>query len=217
MIAFGVPVTDVSAYERFALPAIRRVAEADSLILTRSGVSIQQAYNEMLDEAAASAELEAVVLLHQDIVIDQPDFNARLRSVLAEDEVGLVGVVGARGVSRIGWFEGTEPIGRIGALVFDDLLRLGWREPFEPYDVDAIDGSLIAFSPWAVRNLRFDMRFAESFFGYDSDISLQARACGKRVVVADLWLVHDSIGKIAERRGSWVRAAIEFDRKWGLQ
>jgi hypothetical protein len=69
---------------------------------------------------------------------------------------------------------------------------------------------------WAARNLRFDLRFERDFHGYDADISFQARALGRRVVVADLSCVHDALGKIGARRGSWVRASLELDRKWGI-
>ena len=48
---------------------------------------------------------------------------------------------------------------------------------------------MIVLSPWAVRNLSFDERISGRH-GYDVDICLQARAAGKRVVTADLRVIH---------------------------
>ena len=44
-------------------------------------------------------------------------------------------------------------------------------------------------SAWAVRNLRFDEALAGRH-GYDVDICMQAAAAGRRVVTADLRVVH---------------------------
>jgi hypothetical protein len=63
-------------------------------------------YNSMLDELAAREDLEAVVFLHQDLVIEDDDFVAKLRRRLADPEIALVGNAGGRGVGSIAWWEG---------------------------------------------------------------------------------------------------------------
>ena len=213
MIAFGTATASQATYRARALPGIRRAAEADSLILAPHGHgSLQAAYNGILEEAAAHPALEALVLLHEDVEIVDPDFTSKLRRRIAEPDVAVVGVVGARGVRSLAWWEGDC----FGGVAAPELIRSG-RIDFPgdtPQDVDVVDGLLMALSPWAVRELRFDEAFGEDFHGYDVDFCFQARALGRRVVVDQLAVVHHA--KWAPRYGeSWVRAAVALKRKWG--
>ena len=80
MIAFGVAVASEEKLERWALPGIERVVEPDSRLIVRRGFdSIQEPYNEIMDEAGRYADLEALVLLHEDVEITDPRFCAQLR------------------------------------------------------------------------------------------------------------------------------------------
>ena len=56
-------------------------------------------------------------------------------------------------------------------------------------EVDNLDGFLIGLTPWAIQNLRFDESLGKSH-GYDADLCLQAREAGRKVVTADLKVVH---------------------------
>jgi hypothetical protein len=214
LIAYGTAVTDEAMYERFALAGITAVAEPGSAMMRRQGMPLQRAYNEMLAEAAAAPDLEAVVLPHQDLRIEEPDFNQRLRAALEDPSVALVGAVGGRGVQSLGWDDDAEMVGTMGGWVHGEVTYFR-SEGFDGVlDVDVLDGTLLIFSAWAARNLRFDLLFERDFHAYDADICFQALALGRRVVVADLWSVHCGFGTIAPRRGSWVRASLELDRKW---
>ena len=83
MIAFGCATTDEGEFRAYAAPAIERVAEADSLLMRRHGYeSIHEPYNEMLDQAAQRDDLEAVVLLHQDLSIDDERFLEKVLSLI---------------------------------------------------------------------------------------------------------------------------------------
>lgn len=213
MIAFGTAVVSEAEYRAWAVPSIRRVAEADSLILAPRGHgALQTAYNRVLDEAGAHEDLEALVLLHEDVEIVDPAFLSKLRRRIAETDVAVVGVVGAQGVRSLAWWEGDC----FGAVAAPALHRPG-RIRFpggSTQDVDVVDGLLLALSPWAVRHLRFDEAFARDFHGYDVDLCFQARALGRRVVVDDLAVVHHATW--APRYGEqWVRAAVALKRKWG--
>jgi hypothetical protein len=201
-------------YERFALAGITAVAEPGSVVMRRQGMSLQRAYNEMLEEAAAAADLEAIVLPHQDLRIEETSFNRRLRAVLEDPSIALVGAVGGRGVQSLGWDDDAEMVGTMGGWVHGEVTRFRSEGLDGPLDVDVLDGTLLIFSAWAARNLRFDLRFERDFHAYDVDMCFQALTLGRRVVVADLWSVHCGFGTIAPRRGSWVRASLELDRKW---
>ena len=57
----------------------------------------------------------------------------------------------------------------------------GGRPPCAPIgEVDSVYGLLLALSPWAVRNLRFDESLGPRY-GHDFDLCAQARAAGRKV------------------------------------
>jgi hypothetical protein len=208
VIAFGTAVTDGAAYATMALPGIERAAEADSLVLTREGHgSIQRACNELLEEAAERSDLEALILLHQDLELRDDTLLARLRPLLADPRVGLLGLAGGRGLRSLAWWE-SDLYG--AAYVPAQSTRFS-RGSFE---VDVVDGVLLVLAPWAVRMLRFDEAFAADFHGYDVDIALQVRSVGGRVIATDVEYFHHWLKDPAEDRASWVRNAVRLQRKW---
>jgi hypothetical protein len=171
--------------------------------------SIHEAYNEALDHFAQADDLEALVLLHEDVELLDRDFCARVRTALAEPGVAIVGAVGARGVRTLAWWEG-EIAGR--AHETRGVVDGG----FADRDVDALDGLLLVLSPWAVRNLRCDTRTFTGFHAYDADLCFQARAAGRRVVVAELNLFHHTKGGYGDA-DAFAAADAAFRRKWELQ
>ncbi|MBW3607886.1 MAG: methyltransferase domain-containing protein [Actinobacteria bacterium] len=203
MIAFATCVGSEQTYRRHALAGLRLAAEPDSVVAeTSTDCSIFAAYNEVLDALAELADLEALVLLHDDAEIVDPDFCAKLRARLADPDVAVIGVVGARGVRSLRWWEGQG----FGAV----------RETRGPvdfgggsHDVETVDGLLMVLSPWAVRNLRFDEQRFSGFHGYDADLCAQARAAGRRVIVDELDVIHHTKGGYGDGR-----AFLEADARW---
>ena len=214
MIAFGCATTSESEYRAFAEPSIRRLAERGSLVMRRHGYdSIQEPYNEMLARAGERDDLEAVVLLHQDLSIEDPFFLGKLRSLLAaSDDVAVIGAVGARGVDSLAWWDGEESHGHVDVPA---MVPGGTRLDFSrgAHEVDAVDGLLLVLSAWAARELRFDADLSGPLDGYDTDICLQARAHGKRVVVGDFDVAHHVQVDFFDRE-RWARAAVALRRKW---
>ena len=93
VIAFGCAVTDPGVYERCARPGIELAREADSAVLvqgTTGGTvsSIFRNYNLLLDSAADLDDLEALVIVHQDAEIVDPDACAKIRAALADETSG---------------------------------------------------------------------------------------------------------------------------------
>jgi hypothetical protein len=164
MIAFAACIGSQEKFRRCALPGLRLAAEADSVVAeVDEADSIFAAYNEVLDALAPRADLEALVLLHEDAEIVDPGFCAKLRARLAaEPDVAVVGVVGARRVTSLAWWEG-ECFGRVRET--RGLIDFGGGT----HDVEALDGLLLALSPSAVRELRFDAERFHGFHGYDAD------------------------------------------------
>jgi hypothetical protein len=223
MIAFGCPITSPEVYERCAKRGIDAVAEADSQVFAyRATSSIFRSYNLILERAVACADLEALVLVHQDTEIVDPDFCAKARGALGDPDVGIAGCIGALGVRSIAWWEGSVTwasfIHRYGELGGGDLPGFAWRAADAPPfartgEVDVVDGFLLVLSPWTVRNLRFDESLGR-LHGYDVDFCLQVRDAGRKVVTKDFRAIHNhSLDLVSDPEG-WVEAHMRVAEKW---
>jgi Glycosyltransferase like family len=226
VIVFGTAVTDAETYDRCAAPGIRRAGEADSVVCAHhTAGSVFRNYNLLLDEAARHHDLEALVLVHQDVEIADPDFPTKVREALADPDVAIVGCVGAVGVRSIAWWQGaltwagmTHRYPEYGG---GDFPAISWRPEAapsyaKPGEVDSIDGLVMVLSPWAVRELRFDESMGK-LHGYDFDICMQARAAGKKVVAADFRAIHHHSLELIKDPETWIQTYIRLVEKWDGQ
>lgn len=220
MIAFGCSVSEPEPYVRYAGPGIRLAAEPDSAVLVFAAMdTLARSYNLLLDSAAGREDLEALVILHPHAEIADRDLCAKVRSALSDPEVAIVGCAGATAVRSIAWWEGEVSRGEVTSVYTDygggSFPAFSWATVRPaPAEVEAVDGFLLALSPWAVRNLRFDERLALGH-GYDVDLCLQARGAGRRVVTADLRVrEHRSLDIVSDAE-MWVESHIAVARKWG--
>jgi len=226
MFVFGSAITHPETYERYAEPGIQLASEPDSEILPHASAgSLFRNYNLILDQVCARQDLddvEAVVLLHQDAEIVDPDFCDKVRERLRDPDVALVGCAGAIGVRSIAWWGGSVTwasfLHRYQDLGGGDVPGLTWDpDDIPPFartgEVDVIDGFVIAMSPWAVRELRFDESLGQ-LHGYDLDICLQARRAGRKVVTTDFRVIHHhSLDLIGDLEG-WIAAHMRVAEKW---
>ncbi len=200
MIAFGCSIMLPHVYESCARPGIQRASERDSAVLADSGAgSVPRSYNLLLERAAAMDDLEALVLLHEDAEILDEAFCEGLRDVLRDPEVAVAGCVGAVGARGVAWWEGsitwassTYRFGELGGGEISLLEGNGRGGHVRTGEVDTVAGVLLALTPWAVRNLRFDESLG-TLHGYDFDICQPARAAGRKVVSADLRVAHHHV------------------------
>ncbi len=226
MILYGCAVTDGETFARFAEAGIRRLtdAEPDSELLAQpSAGSVARNYNLLRARAAEREDLEALVLLHQDVEIADPGFSSVVRQALADESVAIAGCAGAIGVRSLAWWEGSVTWASVTQRYEEfggggEIPGISWRpEDKRGYvgtgEVDAIDGCLIVLSPWAVRNLSFDEQLARRH-GYDVDICLQARAAGRKVVTADLRVVHHHSLDLLPDADEFVQAHVALAEKW---
>ena len=212
MIAFGCPITIPEQYHRWAGPSIARCAEQDSLVIEQRGHgSIQRGLNAILDKAAGRQDLEAVVLLHQDVELNDAGILASVRRTFSDRTVGVVGAAGARGVRGIDWWEASG----YGQLRNPLLGAVGWtwNASHGPHDVDTVDGCLMVVAPWVVRTVRLPVGAGDAFHGYDLDLCLRVRARGGRVMVDDIDCAHH-ITRTFQDRDDWVSAAVRARRSW---
>jgi len=223
LIAFGTSITKPDVFRRCALPGIRRAAEPDSEVYELAAVGpIAESYNALLDRAAGRDGLEALVLVHQDAEIVDTDVCDKLRTALADPGVGVVGCVGAIGVRSIAWWEASVTLASFVNRFEDhgggDLESFSWSWDDAPAyaqtgTVETLDGFVLAFSPWAVRNVRFDVSLG-SFHGYDLDYCLQVREAGRKVVTADFRAIHHRRLEMIPDPDEWVAAHIAVAEKW---
>lgn len=207
MLAFGVCIGSEEKYRAYAQQGLRRCAAPGAPIAEcRESTSIFAAYNEILDAFANTADLEGLALLHEDVELRDPLFEEKVRLALADEEVAVVGVIGARSVSSLAWWEGE---GRGRCAERRGLIDFGGGS----HDVDTLDGLLLVLSPWAVRTLRFDDVTFRGFHGYDADICFQARAAHRRVRVVDVDLFHHTKGGYGDVE-AYRAADAAFKAKW---
>jgi Glycosyltransferase like family len=219
VIAFGVSVTEGEAYRRYSEPGIDRAREEDSEVYVFAAVGqVSRTYNLLLDTAAKHEDLEAFVLVHPHAEITDRDFCPKLREAFAVPDVAVVGAIGASGVRTIAWWEGEVSAGPVLHAYQEhgggELPAYSWKEHAAPgREVDAVGGMLMALSPWAVRNLRFDEALAYGH-GYDVDYCLQVRAAGRKVVTADLAVTQHQSLELVEELPYWIEAHIWLAEKW---
>jgi hypothetical protein len=223
MIAFGSSITKPEVYRRCAEPGLRRVAEPDSEIERMIAIGpIFRSYNALLDRFAGQEGLEALVLVHQDAEIVEPDFCAIVRDALRDPEVGLVGCVGAVGVRSIAWWEASVTcasfVNRYDEHGGGDLPSFSWSWTDAPAyarigDVETLVGFVLVLSPWVVDNIRFDESLGE-FHGYDLDFCLQVRAAGRKVRTADFRAIHHRALEMVPDPEQWIEAHVKVAEKW---
>jgi hypothetical protein len=224
MIAFGSSITEPDIYRERAGPGVRLAAEPNSEVLAHAAAgTLFRSYNLLLDKASELEDLEALVLVHQDAEIVDPDFCMKLRRALSDPEVGVVGCVGAIGVRSIAWWEGAVTwasfIHRYGELGGGELPGFAWNgDGLPPYaktgEVDTVDGFVLGLSPWTVKNVRFDESLGSKLHGYDFDFCLQVRDAGRKVVTEDFKVVHHHSLELVSDTEAWIEAHMRVAEKW---
>ena len=220
MIAFGASIQGAEAYRRYAEPGVKLASEPDSEVYAFASVEpLARTYNLILDAAAKRDDLEALALVHSHTEITDPRFCAKVREALRDPDVAVVGCAGATAVPGIAWWEGEvtagELVQRYEEFGGGQFPAYSWtRRDAPPAEVEALDGQLLVLSPWAVRNLRFDETLILNY-GFDVDFCLQARAAGRRVVVADLRATYHRSVELVGDLDVWIAAHIQVAEKWG--
>ena len=219
VIVFASSITDPAAYDAYARPGIRVVAEpaSDVLALEAAG-GVCRSNNLLLEVAARREDLEALVLVEEHVEPTDPGLCGKVRAALSDPEVAVVGWMGATGVSSIAWWDGRISCGPVVVRYEEhgggELPACGWTAVHRPpHEVDSVDGRLIALSPWAVRELRFDERLSIGF-GYDLDFCLRVREAGRKVVTADIGAVHHHPLELVREHALWVEAHVRMAEKW---
>jgi len=205
-LSVGVCVGTSKKFERFCRPGVKRCLP-DANLMTRTGQSsIFSAYNSMLDEARL-AGVEILILMHDDVELRDPKAEQKLRSIFKDETIAVVGVVGGRGGARMNWWNAPVKLGRAPDPSGQNDYGGGTHE------VDVVDGLLLALSPWAIENLRFDESTFFGFHGYDADICSLARSLGRCNVVVDLDIYHHAKISLGDAH-DYYATELAWTQKW---
>lgn len=209
MFVFASCVGSEDTYRARALPGLRTVAEPDSVLIqaTADAGSIFAAYDEILEAVAAMPQVEALVLLHEDVELLDPAFCATVRARLAASpDAAVLGAIGAEGVSSLAWWEG-----RGAGHVVESRGTIDFGR--HPCRVDTVDGLLLVLSPWAIAQLRYGAGHPPGFHGYDAELCFAARAAGREVWVEQLPLIHHTKGGYGDT-AAYAQADAAFRARW---
>lgn len=206
MIYFGTCAGHPDKLVSVCRPGLTRSMQEGYVHLTpaSNGVEIFSVYSQIMREAVA-ADAECLVLMHDDLEFQDPELAAKLRAAFEDPTVAIVGLIGAKNVRNLRWWQGDRK-GRVE----DKGYGLHWF-PYTDPEVDSVDGMMVALSPWAMRNLTLDGTGYGGYHGYDADLCFQARAKGKRVVVADIKAFHHSKGGFTQGLDD---AEAVFQKRW---
>lgn len=201
-----------SQFGEIVAPSLSRVLGDEDVVVTSPGDDrgISAVYNEFVRDARTQNNCEALVLLHDDVEIVDPNFRAKVLAAVREESVGVVGVVGGAELRSIAWWEARRTAGK----VFETRgpIDLGPTRA----DVDVVDGLMLIVSPKAFLQLSFDEETAPRFHGYDVDFCLQARAAGLRVTVRPIEVLHRTKGGFGDST-AFDETARSICRKWPAQ
>lgn len=204
MIVYGCVVGSWEKFTRYVAPR----TEGRQVFATSGHRGIVAPYNAILDVAARMDDLEALILLHDDLELTDRHAEQKFLAALAQPDVYLAGVAGGGGASLYWW--GHSPVGHQQTDV--RLIDFGQRAG----DVTLVEGSCLVLAPEMVQHLRFDYRF-HGFHGYD-EIGQQVRAVGKRVVVVDVDTHHHNPEGYASPESAVTCQLADrlYREKWGL-
>lgn len=209
MIAFATVVGDPEKYATYAQHSLSLFAEPESVIVTIDDQqSMFAAYNEVLDAIGEMENIEALVLLHEDVTFRNPKLCDRIREALSQHpDVAVFGVVGATETTGIGWWDG-KIFGRVQETRATVAGERGFNE------VEIVDGLCMILSPWAIKNLRYNPdAYQPCFHGYDAELCFLARAHGKKVATIDLDVFHYTKGGYGNEP-LWRQINQTFVRRW---
>ncbi|MBE5939336.1 MAG: hypothetical protein E7266_02970 [Lachnospiraceae bacterium] len=213
-IAFILCVSNLEQYaecKRYIDSLIVPEGYETDVIAIQEAPSMCEGYNAGMEATDAKYK----VYMHQDVCIVNKNFIADLLDVF-DEEVGLVGMVGARRMPDNAYAVSAWDTGKV--YFNSDTYRIeGYEEPGKKYtEVEAVDGLLFA--------TQYDVRFREDIFTefdfYDISAAFEYRRAGYKVVVPkqeEPWTYHnDKFSKMSRYDENRRKFLDEYRGDFGL-
>jgi Glycosyltransferase like family len=219
MIVFACAVREPEAYRDHAGPGLELAAGPGCEVdVVAAMSSLCASYNLLLDRAARRERLEALIVVQENVELADPRFCENVRTALANPDVAVVGCAGATRVEGAAWWDGDITCGQVIHRYREygggELDAFAWAPTgAPPAEVDTVAGFLLVLAPWAVRSLRFDERL-QLGTGFDVDYCARARQAGKKVVAADLRVIHHHRLELIGEPEAWIEAHVQLADKW---
>lgn len=206
VFVFGVCIDAQEVFDRHCLPAISAYGGSDATLLTSRDTPIAATYNAMLDACTGMPDVEAVVLLRENVEITDPDFVTKVRAAFAADpRLAVLGPAHPGGAAprwraprradAVGRRENRENRdGRDGRDGHGGDDGHEGAENAVGRDVDSVDGACLILRPGPAARLRFDDVTFTGPSGYDVDFCFRMRGQGHRVAVAPIAVVQHAVG-----------------------
>lgn len=204
LVGFGCCVGSFERFNRYVLPHVN----GRPVAALAGQTSIAEAYNTILNWGV-QRELDILVLQHDDLEIMDEDAETKFVDVLSEDGVDLVGIAGGSARGGLAWWN-HDPIGKQQT----DAVMIDFGKPTG--DAELLEGSLLVFSRWAMRYLRFELR--SGFHGYDEIAYRLWRRHHRRAVVVDVSTHHHTALGFDDETShqDWLAADAWFRKKWSI-
>ena len=158
------------------------------IITVENATSIYKAYN----QAMHSSHAKYKIYLHQDVFIINKSFLFDLLKYFEDENIGMLGLVGAPRLPKNGIMWQSE---RVGVLYCNEIYssyQIDLPKPKKPYsEVKAVDGLLIATQ----HDLQWREDILDGWDFYDVSQSLEFINHNLKVVVPETsnpWAIHDS-------------------------
>lgn len=211
MLMFGTCVGYPDKWRKYALPGVQFNMDEPYRYVAQASVGhVAKTYQDILECARAMPDVEALVLLHDDLQIQDPKLASKIRRAIAAG-YDIVGLVGTTKLTSLYWWEhgpstwrGYAVDGRNGRTV------VCGADGTEDARVASVDGMLFAMSRWAIDNVNFDPDLYNGIHGYVEHACMQARAVG----VTRIDAFHHSQGGYAGGEEAFRRADEVFRKRW---
>jgi glycosyltransferase involved in cell wall biosynthesis len=213
MISVIICSKDLEASEKLEMNVSKTIKTDFEVVIidnSKNSYSIFEAYNLGISKSRG----EIICFLHEDIKIHTVGWGKIiLRIFNSRPDIGAVGVAGSkfRTTMPSPWWQAPEDCKSINILQHlneEDLVKVvRWNYGFdeETEEVGYIDGVFIAMAK--KNNLKFNEQI-QGFHNYDSDISLQCRLKGLKVLVTNSILIeHYSLGVLDK---NWYQSTLQF-------
>lgn len=166
---------------------------------TNNKYTIFSAYNEGVRKSKGNI----LCFMHEDIMFHTDNWGKHVESILDNEEIGLVGVIGSqyKSARSIPWWADFACVGQIiqgsvkdGKYVTEKSSH--WeRRVGDSDEVAVLDGLWLCSRKDLFSSISFDENTFTGFHMYDVDICMQVHLIGLQVrVLYDIWIEHKSIG-----------------------
>lgn len=186
-------------------------------VVNKKKFGICEAYN----NGTTKAKFPIICFSHEDIVYHSNDWGNEVIKVLADKEVGLIGIAGSSYKSWVpsGWFAYPQA----SRFIFKNLQQSdatgkqnSKRLIFNPNNeansnVVSLDGCWLCTTKEVLASATFDQNTFKGFHCYDVDISLSIASKYKVVVNYNILIEHLSHGNFDK---NWLQETLKLHKKW---